>query len=65
MAVAVDRLRNLKQKITDQRAHLDELEGHMYVLPSPDLYVDIFDRSSLIGHAHIAEIRANPSLVIS
>jgi hypothetical protein len=25
------RLAQLKKKIADQRAHLDELEGHMYV----------------------------------
>lgn len=28
------RLAQLRKKISDQRAHLDELESHMYVQPS-------------------------------
>lgn len=33
------RLAQLKKKIADQRAHLDELEGHMYVPETGDSLV--------------------------
>lgn len=38
----LDRLRELKSKIADQRKSLDDLEKHMYVIPCLPVYLPIW-----------------------